>query len=62
MIVCQPDNMNGDEFDISEHYFEDNEFVCSPDCFADDLSCYRGSQNGKRKVSRFSEGAQMRNQ
>ena len=54
--------MNGDEFDISDDYFEDNEFVCSPDFFGDDLSYYRGSQSGKRKGSRFSAGAQMRNQ
>ena len=60
--TCHPDNMNGEEFDISDDYFEDNEFVCSPDFFGDDLSYYRGSQNGKRKGSRFSAGTQMRNQ
>ena len=59
-----PDNMNdpSDEFDISEEYFEDNEFVCSPDFFGDDLTYYRGSLSGKKIGSRFSAGPQMRNQ
>ena len=53
--TCHPDNMNdpSDEFDISEDYFEDNEFVCSPGFLCDELSYYRGSQNGKRIGSRF---------
>ena len=46
-------NDPSDEFDISEEYFEDNEFVCSPDFFDDELSWGRGSQNGKMIGSRF---------
>ena len=47
--TCHPDNMKdqSDEFDISEEYFEDNEFICSPGFFGDELSWGRGSQNGK---------------
>ena len=53
--TCHPDNMNdqSDEFDISEEYFEDNEFVCSSGFFGDELSWVRGSQNGKMIGSRF---------
>ena len=54
--TCHPDNMNdpSDEFDISEEYFEDNEFVCSPGFFCDELSWCRGSQSGKWMIgSRF---------
>ena len=54
-ISIDPSDISfGDEFVISDDYFEDNEFVCSPDFFGDDLTYYRGSQSGKRKGSRFS--------
>ena len=43
----------GVEFDIIDDYFEDNEFVCSPDFFGDELRWVRGSQNGKMMVLDF---------
>ena len=55
IISIDPSDISfGEEFDISDDYFEDNEFVCSSDFFGDDLSYLRGSQSGKRIGSRFS--------